>query len=62
MKIDKNKRQTIAVAQKVTSVIADRLKSAKPDKSAEAKVVLTKIAQDLADRREKVLKGQVKGE
>ena len=62
MKIDKNKRQTIAVAQKVTSVIADRLKSAKPDKSAEAKVDLTKIAQDLADRREKVLKGQVKGE
>ena len=62
MKIDKNKRQTIAVAQKVTSVIADRLKSAKPDKSSEAKGDLTKIAQDLADRREKVLKGQVKGE
>lgn len=54
MKITKERREAIAKAQKVTSLIQKKLK----EKDAEVKksVDLTKIAKDLADRREKVMK------
>lgn len=56
MKIDKNKRQVIAAAQKVTTLIQERL--GQKSTGNEAKIDLAKIAQKMADRREKVLKGE----
>ena len=62
MKIDKQKRQSITAAQKITSSIAEALKHPKHEEKSAAKVDLTKIAMDLAERREKVLKGEKDGE
>jgi len=53
MKIPKEKRQNIADAQKITSSIAKRLQE---NKQESEKVDLTKLAEQLADRRTKILK------
>ena len=52
MKVTKKTRKSIASAENITSLIKNKLK----EKSEEVKdkVDLTKIAKDLADRRERV--------
>lgn len=54
MKLTKTKREAIAKAYKVTSIIQEKLR----EKDAQVKdsVDLSRIASDLADRRNKVLK------
>ena len=61
MNITKARRKNIAVAEKITEVLGNRLK--KPAEKAEKvdkKVDLSKIAKDLAIRREKILNAEDK--
>jgi len=51
MKISTDKRQSIAQSQKVISAIAGKLKESNAE--VKDKVDLTKIAEDLAERRVK---------
>lgn len=50
--IDKEKRKSIANAQKVVDIIGKRMET----KDKNKKIDLSSIAKDLADRREQVLK------
>jgi len=59
MKLDKEKRKSIASAQKITESISKML--GKGDEVKDNKDVdLTKIAQNLAERREQVLESDTK--
>ncbi len=52
----KKTRESIVNAQKVADVIKTRVRETK--KNSEKKIDLTKIAKNLAERREKVLNGK----
>ena len=52
----KAKRKAVATAQNVVDIIGDKLKEEKDNK--EDKIDLSKIAKNLADRRERVLKAE----